>query len=31
MAAYRDFIRAAVPEPYHGLVFEDNARALFRV
>jgi len=31
MAAYRDFIRAAIPEPYHALVFEDNARTLFRI
>jgi predicted TIM-barrel fold metal-dependent hydrolase len=31
MAAYRDFVRAAVPEPYHEQVFEDNARTLFRL
>jgi hypothetical protein len=31
MAAYRDFIRGALPEPYHPLVFEDNARTLFRI
>jgi predicted TIM-barrel fold metal-dependent hydrolase len=31
MTAYRDFIRAAVPEAYHALVFEENARTLFRV
>jgi predicted TIM-barrel fold metal-dependent hydrolase len=31
MAAYRDFIRAAIPELYHPLIFEDNARALFRL
>jgi predicted TIM-barrel fold metal-dependent hydrolase len=31
MAAYRDFIRGAVPEPYHALVFEDNARTLFHI
>ena len=31
MAVYRDFVRAAVPEPYHALVFEDNARTLFRI
>jgi predicted TIM-barrel fold metal-dependent hydrolase len=31
MSAYRDFIRAALPAVYHPLVFEDNARSLFRV
>jgi hypothetical protein len=31
MAAYRDFIGTAIPEIYHSLVFEDNARALFRI
>jgi uncharacterized protein len=31
MVAYRDFIRGAVPEAYHELVFGDNARTLFRV
>jgi len=31
MMAYRDFIRATIPEPYHALIFEDNARTLFRV
>lgn len=31
MAAYRDFIRSAIPEAYHVQVFEDNARALFRL
>lgn len=31
MAAYRDFIRAAIPEVYHLLVFEENARTLFRI
>ncbi len=31
MAAYRDFVRAAVPEVYHPLVFEDNARLLYRL
>jgi predicted TIM-barrel fold metal-dependent hydrolase len=31
MAAYRDFIRAALPEVYHPMVFEDNARLLFRL
>jgi predicted TIM-barrel fold metal-dependent hydrolase len=30
MLEYRDFIRAAIPEPYHTLVFEENARTLFR-
>src|SRR5262249_19009879 len=31
MSAYRDFVRGAVPTVYHPLVFEDNARSLFRV
>jgi predicted TIM-barrel fold metal-dependent hydrolase len=31
MAAYRDFIRTAVPEPDHEAVFLDNARMLFRL
>jgi predicted TIM-barrel fold metal-dependent hydrolase len=31
MAAYRDFVRDAVPESCHALVFEDNARTLFRL
>jgi predicted TIM-barrel fold metal-dependent hydrolase len=31
MAAYRDFIFEAVPAEYHTLVFEENARMLFRV
>ncbi|HEY7330027.1 MAG TPA: amidohydrolase family protein [Gemmataceae bacterium] len=31
MAAYRSFIAAAIPELYHASVFEDNARALFRL
>jgi predicted TIM-barrel fold metal-dependent hydrolase len=31
MPAYRDFIQAAIPPVYHPLVFEDNARTLFRL
>jgi predicted TIM-barrel fold metal-dependent hydrolase len=31
MLCYRDFIREAVPPEYHDLVFEENARVLFRV
>jgi hypothetical protein len=31
MTAYRDFIRSAIPEVHHPLVFEENARLLFRV
>jgi predicted TIM-barrel fold metal-dependent hydrolase len=31
MAAYRSFIAAAIPELYHALIFEDNARVLFRL
>lgn len=31
MAAYRAFIAAAIPELYHTMIFEENARALFRL
>jgi predicted TIM-barrel fold metal-dependent hydrolase len=31
MAAYRAFIASAIPEVYHPLVFDENARALFRL
>jgi predicted TIM-barrel fold metal-dependent hydrolase len=31
LAAYRDFVRSAIPEVYHPMVFEDNARMLFRL
>jgi predicted TIM-barrel fold metal-dependent hydrolase len=31
MPAYRDFIRAAVPQVHHESVFEENARRLFRL
>lgn len=31
MAAYRAFIAETVPEPYHALIFEENARTLFRL
>jgi predicted TIM-barrel fold metal-dependent hydrolase len=31
MPVYRDFIRTAIPENYHSLVFEENARTLFRL
>lgn len=31
MAAYREFIRQAVPAAYHEQVFEENARRLFRL
>jgi predicted TIM-barrel fold metal-dependent hydrolase len=31
MAAYRDFIRAALPPSCHEQVFEENARLLFRL
>jgi uncharacterized protein len=31
MALYRDFIRSAIPESYHEMVFEENARVLFRL
>jgi predicted TIM-barrel fold metal-dependent hydrolase len=31
MAAYRSFIAAAIPELHHASVFEENARALFRL
>jgi predicted TIM-barrel fold metal-dependent hydrolase len=30
MASYRAFIAAAIPELYHELIFEENARVLFR-
>jgi predicted TIM-barrel fold metal-dependent hydrolase len=30
MPVYRQFIAAAVPEVYHEMIFEHNARALFR-
>ena len=30
-SAYRDFIRTSIPEIYHSLVFEDNARLLYRL
>jgi uncharacterized protein len=30
LAAYRDFVRAALPEVHHPQLFEDNARLLFR-
>lgn len=30
MAHYRDFIQAAIPDDYHAMVFEENARTLFR-
>jgi predicted TIM-barrel fold metal-dependent hydrolase len=30
MTAYRDLIRSIIPEVHHPLVFEENARALFR-
>jgi predicted TIM-barrel fold metal-dependent hydrolase len=29
MPAYRDFIRAAIPEDFHDMVFDENARVLF--
>ncbi len=29
MAPYRDFVRTIVPEAYHEMVFEENARRLF--
>ena len=29
MASYRDFIREAIPEDFHEMVFETNARVLF--
>jgi predicted TIM-barrel fold metal-dependent hydrolase len=31
MAPYRDFIRAIIPDTYHEMVFEENARRLFGV
>jgi hypothetical protein len=31
MAAYRDWLRTALPEVHHGLVFAENARGLFRL
>jgi hypothetical protein len=31
MAAYREFIGEAVPQEWHELVFEENARRLFRL
>jgi hypothetical protein len=31
MAAYRAFVAATIPELYHALIFEDNARKLFRL
>ncbi len=31
MAAYRDFIAAAIPEVFHTQVFEENAGMLFRI
>ena len=31
MTAYRDFIASAIPEAHHALVFEENARLLFRI
>lgn len=31
MAVYRDWVAEAIPEVHHAQVFEDNARALFRV
>lgn len=31
MAAYRSFIAAAIPELYHELIFEENARGLFHL
>jgi uncharacterized protein len=31
MAAYHNFIAAAIPEIHHPQVFEDNARALFQI
>jgi predicted TIM-barrel fold metal-dependent hydrolase len=30
MAAYRDFIREAVPVKYRELIFNENARLLYR-
>jgi predicted TIM-barrel fold metal-dependent hydrolase len=31
MGSYVAFVRSAIPEVYHPLVFEDNARNLFRL
>jgi len=31
MAYYRGFVKAAIPEDFHALVFEENARTLFRI
>jgi predicted TIM-barrel fold metal-dependent hydrolase len=31
MTAYRDFIRTAIPELHHPLIFDENARVLFRL
>jgi predicted TIM-barrel fold metal-dependent hydrolase len=31
MTAYRDFISWSVPELYHPLIFEENARVLFKI
>lgn len=31
MPAYREFVKAAVPTEFHELVFEENARRLFRL
>ncbi|MDB5311937.1 MAG: Amidohydrolase [Gemmataceae bacterium] len=31
MPAYRDFVRTAVPETFHELVFEENAHLLYRL
>lgn len=31
MKAYRSFIASAVPEVYHAMIFEENARALFHL
>ena len=31
MTAYRDFIASAIPEAHHSLVFEENARLVFRI
>jgi predicted TIM-barrel fold metal-dependent hydrolase len=31
MTAYRDFIAAVIPEVHHDMVFQDNARILFRL
>ncbi|MFM8272813.1 MAG: amidohydrolase family protein, partial [Gemmata sp.] len=31
MTAYREFVRRAIPPEFHGQVFEENARHLFRL